>query len=180
MFVRARLLHAEIPSVDVMKKTAAALAAAGLTLCLAFAIAHANRSSRKIGLPTSRSLTVPVPGFVGRTNSYPAAIALSLDGHYAAFLNQGYGTQESGVRQSISILDLSNDRLCDFPDDRLRGDEKTTRESYFIGLGFSTDGKHLYASMGSAAQNGVAVYKFLDGEVTPERFMAIPAQRVLQ
>ena len=57
--------------------------------------------------------------------------------------------QQSEVRQSIAILDLSNNQLRDFPDDRLRGDEKSTLQSYFIGLAFSSDGKHLYASMAS-------------------------------
>ncbi|MBV9339972.1 MAG: phosphoesterase, partial [Acidobacteria bacterium] len=115
---------------------------------------------------------------MARTNSYPAAIALSADGRYAAFLNQGYGTQESRMRQSISILDLRNNQLRDFPDNRLRADEKTTQQSYFLGLGFSSDGKHLYASMGSATQNGIATYQFSSGNITPERFITIPAQRV--
>jgi hypothetical protein len=30
--------------------------------------------------------------------------------------------------------------------------------------------------MGSAAENGIAVYKFADVEVAPERFITIPAQ----
>jgi len=149
-----------------------------VSFALVFAIARQNESSRKISLPTSKTLRIPVPGFIARTNSYPATIALGPDGRYAAVLNQGYGTEQSGVRQSIAILDLSNNQLLDFPDDRLRGDEKSTRQSYFIGLRFSTDGKHLYASMGSAAENGIAVYKFADGEVVPERFIVIPAQRM--
>jgi hypothetical protein len=115
-----------------------------------FLIARAIDGVRKVALPTSTTLSLPVPGFVGRTNSYPAAIVVSPDGRYAAFLNQGYGTQESGVRQSIAILDLNDNRMSDFPDDRLRGDEKTTQQSYFIGLEFSTDGKHLYASMSTS------------------------------
>src|SRR5580704_17440728 len=130
-----------------MKRISSILCAAVVSLGLAFVIARANESSHRISLPTSKTLTVPVPGFIARTNSYPVTIALSPDGRYAAFLNQGYGTQESGVRQSIAILDLSNNQLRDFPDDRLRGDEKSTRQTYFIGLGFSSDGKHLYASM---------------------------------
>jgi len=143
-----------------------------------FFIAWANNRARTVALPTSRTLSVPVPGLVGRTNSFPAAIALSPDGRYAAFLNQGYGTQVSGVRQSIAILDLNDNRMSDFPDDRLLGDEKTTQQSYFIGLEFSTDGKHLYASMGSATQGGIAVYKFSRDKVTPEQFIPIPAQRL--
>src|SRR3984893_185115 len=156
----------------------ALLSAAHPVSCLLFMVAGANERLHKINLPTSKTATVPVPGFIARTNSYPATIALSPDCRYAAFLNQGYGTQESGVRQSIAILDLSNNQLRDFPDDRLRGDEKSTLQTYFIGLGFSTDGKHLYASMGSAAENGIAVYRFADGDVMAERFIRIPAQRL--
>jgi DNA-binding beta-propeller fold protein YncE len=149
-----------------------------LLSCLLFMMARPNDRSHKINLPTSKTLTVPVPGFIARTNSYPATIALSPDGRYAALLNQGYGTEQSGVRQSIAILDLSNNQLRDFPDDRLRGDAKSTVQSYFIGLAFSADGKHLYASMSSTTENGIAVYKFSDGQVTPERFISIPAQRL--
>jgi DNA-binding beta-propeller fold protein YncE len=141
-------------------------------------VANGNKPPDQVLLPTGRTLALPVPGLVAHTNSYPATIALSPDGRYAALLNQGYGTEDSGVRQSIAILDLASNQLRDFPDDRLRGDEKTTSQTYFIGLAFSTDGRHLYASMAAAAQNGVAAYKFAGGEVTPERFIAIPPQRV--
>jgi hypothetical protein len=82
------------------------------------------------------------------------------------------------VRQSIAILDLNNNQLRDFPDDRLRGNEKTTRQTCFIGLVFSTDGRHLYTSLGSASENGIAIYKFADEVVTPERFLTIPPQRL--
>src|SRR5579864_7799941 len=163
-----------------MTRKFALLVAALPISCLLFMVADANQSSHKINLPTSKALTVPVPGFIGRTNSYPATIALSPDGRYAALLNQGYGTEQSEVRQSIAILDLSSNRLRDFPDDRLRGDEKSTLQSYFVGLAFSSDGKHLYASMASITENGIAVYGFADGQVTPERFITIPPQRLAQ
>jgi hypothetical protein len=101
-------------------------------------------------------------------------IAFSPDGRYPALLNEGYATKESGVRQSIAVLNLRSNQLRDFPDDRLRGDEKTTRRSYFVGLAFSSDGKHPYASMGSATENGIVVYKFSGGEVAAERFITIP------
>jgi len=161
-----------------VKKITAVFWVVVASFCLVVVIARENDSTLEINLPTGKTLTLPAPGFIARTNSYPATIALSPDGRYAALLNQGYGTQQSGVRQSIAVLDLSNNELRDFPDDRLRGDEKSTRQTYFIGLAFSTAGKHLYASMGSAAENGVAVYKFADGDVTPERFITIPAQRM--
>ena len=48
-----------------------------------------------IPLPTSKTLTIPTPGRLGSTNSFPATIAISPDGRYAALLNDGYGTQET-------------------------------------------------------------------------------------
>jgi DNA-binding beta-propeller fold protein YncE len=157
------------------------------SLLFVFLVVRASDRSRHINLPTSKGLTLPVPGYLGRTNSFPVTIAVSPDGHYAALLNQGYGTQESGARQSIAVLDLTNNQLRDFPDDRLT-DEYSTHQSYFIGLEFSSDGKHIYASMGSITDptgekpkstgNGIAVYKFADGEVTPERFIKIAPQPI--
>lgn len=170
-------LIAEFRSLVTLKNTATVVCSIVVSSCFVSLLAHSN-DTRKVNLPTGKTLSVPVPGFIARTNSFPATIALSPDGRYAALLNQGYGTQESGIRQSITIFDLTNNQLRDFPDDRLRGDEKTTQQSYFIGIGFSTDGRHLYASMGSATQNGIAVYKFSDGVVVPERFITISAQRV--
>ena len=168
-----------------MKKVAFLALIPFLALVGVFVVVRAAGPSRKINLPTSKSLTLPVPGYLGRTNSFPATMVVSPDGRYAALLNQGFGTQESGGRQSIAILDLSNNQLRDFPDDRLGED---AHQSYFIGLAFSSDGKHLYASMGSITDptgerpgdtgNGIAVYKFDAGQVTPERFIKIPPQRL--
>ena len=155
-----------------------------LTALLAITLLSAEHP-RVISLPTSKKLTVPVPGYLARTNSFPASIAVSPDGRYAAILNMGYGTQDSGGRQSIAILDLTTNQLHDFPDYRLGED---ARQSYFIGLAFSSDGKHVYASMGSITDptgekpgdtgNGIAVYKFESGQLVPERFIKIPPQRL--
>src|ERR1700694_4887521 len=114
-----------------VKKIAAVSLVTLAALAVMFVIARAADRSRHINLPTRKTLTPPVPGYLARTNSFPATIALSPDGRYAALLNQGYGTQETGARQSIAILDLSNNRLHDFPDDRL-SDDYSTRQSYFI------------------------------------------------
>jgi DNA-binding beta-propeller fold protein YncE len=172
-----------------VKKLAVVSLLAFSSLLVVFVIARAADHSRRINLPTSKSLTLPVPGYLARTNSFPATIALSPDGHYAALLNQGYGTQEAGARQSIAILDLSNNQLQDFPDDRL-SDDYSTPQSYFIGLAFSSDAKHLYASIGSITDptgqkpkstgNGIAVYKFADGQITPDRFIKIPPQPIAE
>ena len=136
-----------------------------------------------IPLPTSKVLTTPVPGLIGSTNSFPATIAISRDGRYAALLNNGYGTQETLAMQSIAVLDLKTNQLSDYPDKRF-GEE--VHQSYFLGLVFSSDGKHLYASVGSITDptgqragdtgNGIAVYSFVSGKVAPERFIAIEPQ----
>ncbi|MGC2153189.1 MAG: phosphoesterase, partial [Terriglobales bacterium] len=172
----------------VKKVFVASAIALSAAIVIMVAARAANQRSRVIHLPTSKELTLPVPGFIARTNSFPATIAMSPDGRYAALLNQGYGTIESGARQSIAILDLNTNQLRDFPDDRLIADTTSTRQSYFIGLAFSSDGKHLYASMGSITDatgeqptstgNGIAEYKVADGQVTPERFIKIPPQPV--
>jgi len=170
-----------------VKKIAAIALVAISASVIVFVTGRAADRSRRLNLPTSKALTMPVPGYLGRTNSFPATIAITPDGHYAALLNQGYGTEQSGARQSIGILDLTNNELHDFPDNRL-SDEYSTRQSYFIGLAFSSDGKHLYASMGSITDptgekptstgNGIAVYKFAGGVVTPERFIKIAPQKL--
>ena len=137
----------------------------------------------KIKLPTSKMLSAPAPGRIGSTNSFPGTMVVSPDGRYAATLNYGYGTQETLAHQSISVLDLKSNQIADYPDARF-GDD--AHQSYFVGLGFGSDGKHLYASVGSVTDptgkkagdlgNGIAVYKFDDGKVSPERFIAIAPQ----
>jgi DNA-binding beta-propeller fold protein YncE len=140
-------------------------------------------SGTVIPLPSSKVLTTPSPGRLASTNSFPATIAMSPNGRYAALLNNGYGTQETMAMQSIAVLDLKTNQLADFPDKRF-GEE--VYQSYFMGLVFSSDGKHLYASVGSITDptgakaantgNGIAVYSFVEGKVAPERFIAIQPQ----
>jgi len=122
-----------------------------------------------------------LPGNPRRINNFPTAAAISPDGRFAVFLHSGYGAYTSGEKQSLTVLNLEIDALRDFPDERLGSEAK---QSYFLGLAFSVDGKHLYASMASLTDplgkregstgNGIVVYKFQDGEVTPERFLPLP------
>ncbi|HZC25232.1 MAG TPA: phosphoesterase [Candidatus Binatia bacterium] len=155
-------------------------------VCLIGVTLHAQTTGddhKTINLPTSKQLTVPSPGRIGSTNSFPGTMVLSPDGRYAALLNYGYGTQETMARQSIAILNLATNQLADFPDARL-GDD--AHQSYFVGLAFSSDGKRLYASVGSLSDptgaksndtgNGIAVYSFSNGKVAPQRFIPIPLQ----
>jgi DNA-binding beta-propeller fold protein YncE len=138
-----------------------------------------------IGLPSSKLLKLPVPGAPRASNSFPAAMALDPGGRYIAILNDGFGTLESRFSQSIAILDLVTNRLKDFPDERFAVEAKQT---YFEGITFNPRGDLIYVSVasytdptGSAAGhlgNGIAIYRFHDGIVTPDRFLPIPLQRL--
>jgi YVTN family beta-propeller protein len=154
-----------------------------LAILNSIAAQESHSDNSPIPLPSSKILTTPSPGRIGSTNSFPVTIALSPDGRYAALLNDGYGTQETKAMQSIAVLDFKTNQISDFPDKRF-GEE--VHQSYFLGLAFSSDGKHLYASVGSVTDptgerppdtgNGIAVYRFTDGKVAPEWFIAIAPQ----
>ena len=126
-------------------------------------------------------MLLPVPGSPQRTNSLPTAVALSPDGKYLAVLNNGYGTAESKFQQSIALLDLATNRLRDFPDSRLG---RNARQTYFLGMAWSSDGKELYASMASLTDpegkragstgNGIAVYRLQDSGLVADRFLKLP------
>ena len=97
-------------------------------------------------LPSSKLLLMPAPGSPQAVGTTPTTAALSPDGRYLALLQDGYGSIESGVRQGIAILDLQTNRLAQFPDSRFT---RKSKQDLFLGLAFSADGKHLYASVGS-------------------------------
>ncbi len=152
---------------------------------LTLLVAQNQKALRQIFLPTSKVLTVPSPGVLGSLHGFAAAMTVSPDGRYAAILNDGYGSQQNQAHQSIAILDLSTNRIVDFPEDRL---PEEAHQSYFVGLAFSSDGQHLYASIGSITDptgekpgdtgNGIAAYRFHDGQITWDRFIKIPPQNI--
>ena len=154
-----------------------------LLTCQLLRAQNSETTTSSAPLPTSKMLTIPAPGRLASTNSFPATIALSPDGRYAALLNDGYGTQETVGTESIAVLNLKTNQVSDFPDKRFGED---VRQSYFLGLAFSSDSKHLYASVGSITDatgqkpgdtgNGIAVYSFTEGKVAPERFIPIGPQ----
>src|ERR1700739_4780083 len=136
-------------------------------------------------LPNGQLLGL-VPGDPRPTNNFPTAAAISPDGRFGVLLHSGFGTYTLGEKQSLTLLNLQTSELRDFPDDRLGSRAKQT---YFLGLAFSIDGKHLYASMASLTDplgkekgstgNGIAVYSFENGAVTPERFLPLTPREKL-
>jgi DNA-binding beta-propeller fold protein YncE len=137
-----------------------------------------------VNLPSSKQLGA-VPGDPQRLNSEPISIAVSPDGRYVVTVNAGYGTYESKYDQSLAVMDTQTGKVTDFPDERT---SLRSKETLYSGLAFSADGRHVYASMASLTAptgdekgnvgNGIAVYGFSDGRITPERFIAIGLQRL--
>jgi DNA-binding beta-propeller fold protein YncE len=162
-------------SVVLVAFVALALAVWGVTRKMA------QEGREAVHLATSKTLLLPAPGGPQKINSFPIAAAISPDGRYLAILNNGYGTPESHYQQSIAVMDLTTNQVMDFPDVRLG---QHARQTYFLGLAFSPDGAKLYASMASLTDptgkhpgdtgNGIAVYRFQNGQVTPESFLPIP------
>ena len=134
-----------------------------------------------VDLPSSKQLGA-VPGAPQRTNSLPIVVAVSPDGKYVVTVNAGYGTFESKYDQSLAVMDAATGKVVDFPDARTG---LSSKETLYSGLAFSADGRHVYAAMASETDpegeaggpgNGIAVYGFADGMITPERVIPIGLQ----
>jgi DNA-binding beta-propeller fold protein YncE len=134
-----------------------------------------------VDLPTSKQLLLPVPGDPRRVNSLPMSLAVSPDGRWVVSLNAGYGTSESGYAQSLAVMDAQSGEVLDFPDARVAAGAAQT---FFSGLAFSADGTKVYASLASSSDpvgdggkktgNGIVVYGFADGVLTPQEFLRLP------
>jgi DNA-binding beta-propeller fold protein YncE len=151
----------------------------GLFLSVMASTAFAQEDAQTVQLPNGKLLG-EVPGGPRPINNLPTAIAVSPDGRFAVLLHSGFGAYSSDEKQSLSVLNLETNEITDFPDDRLGS---KARQTYFLGLAFSLDGKHLFASMASLTDplgkkkgstgNGIAVYGFESGRVVAERFLPL-------
>lgn len=145
---------------------------------------------KRILLPSSKAIVEPVPGNPQPMGSFPVNIALSPDQKYAAILEAGYGTIETELHQSIAVLDFATNQIARYAEPRL---PVHAAQSFFLGIAWSSDSKHIYAPMASITDptgtkpakdkhavehtgNGIAVYSFADGKITPERFLKIAPQ----
>jgi len=175
----------------------------GLAAILLLPAGGLAQDAAVVNLPSSKQLGA-VPGNPQRVNSEPISMAVSPDGRYVVTVNAGYGTFESKYQQSLAVMDTQTGKVTDFPDARTG---LTSHQTLYSGLVFSADGKHVYASMASLTEpvagkvtsppragedgrpgpaedghentgNGVAVYRFADGKITPERLIPIPLQKL--
>jgi len=157
-----------------------------LFFLLLFTCPALAQTKETINLPSGKVLVAPAPGDPQTgVGSLPVAVALSPDRRYLAVLDAGYGRPEYQQQQGIGVFDLATNKVSFYPDARFGRD---ARQTYFVGLAFSADGKHLFASVGSLTDpmstqpgstgNGIAVYGFDSGVVAPERFISIPPQKL--
>jgi DNA-binding beta-propeller fold protein YncE len=152
-----------------------------IALSAAMPLCAQDAAKKNIDLPTSKLLQLPVPGSPQRVNSLPMSLAVSPDKRWVVSLNAGYGTLESEYDQSLAVLDTQTGRVRDFPDNRTLVHYKQT---FYSGLAFSADGKRLYATLASLTDpeakmkgdtgSGIAVYSFVNGVLTPQRFIKLP------
>lgn len=155
------------------------------TLCAGCALGQApvERAAGRINLPSSKQINGVVPGNPQLLSSLPATTSVSPDGRYVVTVNGGYGSYESGYRQSLAVLDTQTGQMVESPDPRTLVESK---QVLFSGLAFAPDGKTLYGSIVSASDpegkndddtgSGVQVYGFEAGRLTRERVIKIPMQ----
>lgn len=153
----------------------------GLALCASTAHAQQASNTQWLDLSTSKQLMLPALGNPQRVNSLPMSLAVSPDRRWVVSLNAGYGTFESGYMQSLAVLDAHTGAVRDFPEPRTL---LNTSQAFFAGITFSSDGTKVYASLASSTDlqgdghkktgNGIAVYAFSQGVLTPERFLSLP------
>lgn len=163
-----------------------ALVAVPVTLLAQTTPVPREQSTERIDLPSSKFLDRLLPGSPAQLNSLPMSLVVSPDGRYAATLNAGYGTAESHYDQSIAIIDLQSNKQMDFPDNRTLA--RSAHQTFFQGLAWGRDGKHLYASLASLTApeggkqgdtgNAIAVYTLSNGTVQPERLIPVPLQQL--
>ena len=147
--------------------------------------APVERVGGHIDLPSSKQITGVVPGNPQQIGSLPIAIAVSPDGRYVVTVNGGYGSLESSYEQSVSVLDTTTGKVTESPDSRTLGRSAQVLNS---GLAFSADGKTLYGTIVSETDpegkkagdtgSGIQVYGFANGNITRDRVIKIPMQKL--
>src|SRR3984885_7212892 len=162
-----------------MRLRCSAMLVSGLVSCV---LTGGFILGQAIDLPTSKQIVRPRPGGPHRVYSLPMSMAVSPDARYIVTVNAGYGTFESNYMQSLAAVDTQNGTVADFPD---ADTGSRAKQTLYSGLAFSSDGKHLYASMGSEADprgtatgdtgSGIVVYGFSSdsngGKIQRERMM---------
>ena len=159
-----------------------------VAVALSLGVLQARTTAQTVvNLPSSKQLLLPVVGDPQRLNSLPMSLAVSPDGRWVVSLNAGYGTVESDYAQSLAVMDTKTGLVRDFPDERVG---EGAAQTFFSGLAFGADGTKVYVSVASSTDpvgdggkktgNGIAVYGFADGELTPQGFLKLPLVKLAE
>ena len=142
-----------------------------------------------VPLPSGKVLLEPPAGkFLSDLNAFPINSAISPDGRYVAFLNNGFGHSSSGFRKSIAIYDRVTGQVSDTqePGTGLYFDGPADISTTYYGIAFSTSGSRLYVSiastkkdrrLGDRTQNGIRIYRIGERGLRPDGVIQIlPSQ----
>lgn len=133
-----------------------------------------------VPLPSGKILKEPPAGtFLSDLNAFPINSAMSPNGRYIAFLNNGFGHPSSGFLKSIAIYDCVTGQLSDTPEPGtgLNFNGPTGISTVYYGIAFSSNGSRLYVSiastkndsrMGDRTQNGIRIYRVSDRGLAPD------------
>ena len=142
-------------------------------------------SWKPVLLPSGKILVEPPAGaFLSDLNAFPINSAVSPNGRYVAFLNNGFGHPSSGFRKSIAIYDRANGQLSDTPEPGtgLNFDGPTNISTIYYGIAFGSGGSRLYVSiastkrdpkLGDRTQNGIRMYRVSDRGLAPDGVIQI-------
>ncbi len=145
-----------------------------------------------VKLPSGKILLEPPAGqLIGALNAFPINSALSRDGRFIAFLNNGFGHSSSGFRKSVALYDRMTGQIADIaePGTGLYFNGRANICTPFYGIAFSSDGKKLYVSLastlkdpklGDRTQNGIRIHRLQqDRGMVPEGVIPIPPSDVV-
>ena len=147
-------------------------------------------SWQPVPLPSGKILYEPPAGtFLSDLNAFPINSAISPNGRYVAFLNNGFGHPSSGFRKSIAIYDRANGQLSDTPEPGtgLDFDGPTNISTTYYGIAFSSNGSRLYVSiastkkdprLGDRTQNGIRIYRVSDRGLAPDGAIQIAPSQI--
>lgn len=157
-----------------------------MLVCLAvFTDSFPQEQWEPVFLPSGKVLREPPAGrFVSDLNAFPINSAISRDGRYIAFLNNGYGHAASGFRKSIALVDRVTGLISDTtePGTGLNFDGPSNICTTFYGIAFSSNGSRLYVSiastrrdrrLGDRTQNGIRIYRVGDLGLEPDGYIQI-------
>jgi DNA-binding beta-propeller fold protein YncE len=144
---------------------------------------------KPLPLPSGKVLFEPPAGrFISDLNAFPINSAISPDGRFVAFLNNGFGHSTSGFRKSIAIYDRVTGQLSDTqePGTGLYFNGPADISTIYYGIAFSGNGSRLYVSiastkknrkLGDRTQNGIRIYRVGDRGLRPDGAIQIlPSQ----